>query len=186
MKHTTDNGEYVYKGEWKNSKPHGNGTETYTKDGVQYTGEFADGVKEGVGQYTDKANNEVYEGQFKRGLMHGSGKILVNNYLHYEGQFENGKKKGKGTMVTENGKLTGEFVNDEINGEGRFEWKKGDKVYEGDFKKSKFHGDGRITYNNSNQVVRGSWREGHNTVMNVVGNFFVIQKLTDALTRDLI
>lgn len=69
-------------------------------------------------------------------------------------------------MRTQQGRLTGHFHNDLINGQGTFQWLDG-RRYEGDFKDSRFHGEGTITYPEGNSMV-GLWEEGQNKQMRAV------------------
>jgi hypothetical protein len=63
--------------------------------------------------------------------MHGYGELTnEQKKLKYCGEFINGKKEGYGTLETEQGKLTGNFHNDVINGNGIFQWWDG-RTYEG-------------------------------------------------------
>lgn len=184
----TDN-RYVYKGSWKQGKPHGFGIEKYG-DGSEYEGYFVEGVKSCYDPDTtipDKeeefrrngrlpkqgtyksSSREVYVGEFYNGRMHGFGSYYKSDgSLAYTGQFHNGKKQGNGSLTTSTGVLSGYFKNDLINGRGRFEWGNGDgRVYEGEFKDSKFHGEGEIRMKNGN-VLRGTWEDGHSVQLKAV------------------
>ena len=85
--------------------------------------------------------------------MHGYGELTnKTKNTAYEGEFVNGKKEGYGTLRTQQGRLTGHFHNDLINGQGIFQWLDG-RRYEGEFKDSRFHGEGTITYPEGNSMV---------------------------------
>ena len=91
--------------------------------------------------------------------MHGYGELTdKDKNIEYFGQFIRGKKEGYGTMKTTQGRLTGHFHNDLINGKGVFHWYDGRK-YEGQFRNSKFHGEGVITYPEGNSLS-GTWCDG--------------------------
>ena len=68
----------VYKGEWKNGKPNGQGTYTFP-DGKKYEGKFKDGKEQGQGTYT------------------------YPDGVKYEGKFKDGKEQGQGTLTTPEG-----------------------------------------------------------------------------------
>ncbi len=65
--------------------------------------------------------------------------------FHYSGQLKNGKAHGKGKLKTEHMTYEGEFVEGEIEGEGKANFVTGD-CYEGRFYKSKFHWYGHYKY----------------------------------------
>ena len=91
--------------------------------------------------------------------MHGYGELSNKaRNIEYKGEFVKGRKEGLGSMKTEHGRLTGNFHNDLINGEGTFQWYDG-RCYEGEFKDSKFHGQGKITYSEGNAIA-GEWKDG--------------------------
>jgi hypothetical protein len=73
---------------------------------------------------------------------------------------------GRGELVTEKGRLKGEFKNDVVNGLGTFEWNDG-RIYRGQFVNSKFQGTGEITLKNGN-VLRGVWNDGHSDKLTLV------------------
>jgi hypothetical protein len=180
---------YIYKGSWKQGKPHGFGIEKYG-DGSVYEGQFVEGVKSCydsdasipekeqefcrngrlLKQSTYKSSSgEIYVGEFYNGRMHGFGSYSKpDGSLAYTGQFHNGKKQGYGSLTTSTGVLSGHFKNDLINGSGKFEWGNGDgRVYEGEFKDSKFHGEGEIRLKNGN-VLKGVWEEGHSVELKAI------------------
>jgi len=69
-------------------------------------------------------------------------------------------------LITEKGRLYGEFKDDVVNGLGTFEWNDG-RVYKGEFVNSRFHGEGEIVLKNGN-VLRGSWKDGHSEKLTLV------------------
>ena len=62
-----------YVGEWKNGRPHGQGTLTYA-NGDKYVGEYKDGDKHGQGTLT-YANGGVKEGIFDNGWFKYTQKV---------------------------------------------------------------------------------------------------------------
>ena len=92
--------------------------------------------------------------------MHGFGEYeCPSRNVSYKGEFKHGKKEGEGTYVTERGTLTGQFTDDVVNGNGKFEWNDG-RRYEGEFKNSLFDGRGKVYLQNGN-ILEGKWKEGH-------------------------
>ena len=76
-----------YEGEWKDGKPHGQGTET-TSSWV-YVGEWKNSEKTGQGTYA-LANGDRYVGEVKNGLFHGQGTYTVTDGEKYVGEFKDG------------------------------------------------------------------------------------------------
>jgi hypothetical protein len=76
-------------GEWKNGKPHGYGTYSFSS-GSRYVGEFKQGRFDGKGRIR-YVNNEVYVGEFKQSQYHGYGIKTDSKGERYEGIFENGQ-----------------------------------------------------------------------------------------------
>ena len=61
----------VYKGEWENGRPHGNGNMKYQ-------------------------NGEEYDGSWLNGMRHGKGIMMDNEGMEYSGEWVNDQKHGKG------------------------------------------------------------------------------------------
>ncbi len=134
------NGEMEYNGEWKNHKPHGQGTEKF-RDGSYYTGLFVNGLKHGHGTFR-WANGDLYVGNFCQGDIEGQGvQKLVNGDI-YEGDFRRSRRWGQGTMTNSHGRYVGQFVNDRKSGYGEFYWSGTNKVYKGMFKNGQISGKG--------------------------------------------
>ena len=98
----------VYKGDVKNGKPHGQGTETLS-DGRKYEGEWKDGKYHGQGTLTHP-NGEKYVGKFKKGKRHGQGIHTYPNGEKYEGEYTDGEN-WNGTGYDKNGNIQVKFVN---------------------------------------------------------------------------
>ena len=110
-----DGSKYV--GEWRDDKPHGQGTYTWGKEsefaGDNYSGEYKDGKRNGQGTYT-YANGEKYVGEWKEELFHGQGSYAWANGDKYIGEFKDDKTHGLGTYTYANGtKESGYYMNDE-------------------------------------------------------------------------
>ena len=122
----SDGSKYV--GEWRDDKPHGQGTYTWGKEsefaGDNYSGEYKDNKRHGQGTYT-YASGSKYVGEWKEELFHGQG-----TYTYADGA-----------------KYVGDFKDDKMHGQGSYAWANGDK-YIGEFKDDKTHGLGTYTYAN--------------------------------------
>ena len=78
-------GKYV--GDYKDGKPHGQGTITYP-DGAMFVGEFKDGKSHGQGTYT-WPDGDKYVGEYKANKMHGRGTFTFSNGDKYSGKWRN-------------------------------------------------------------------------------------------------
>ena len=163
LDYTFPNGDY-YEGEWKNGKPHGQGTFIYnTKYNNQkkYVGGFKDGKHHGHGSYTYSYGIK-YVGEFKDGKWHGHGSYNYANGNTYVGQWENGNPQGQGTVIYTNGnKYVGEFKDGMKSGYGVHIFAEGER-YEGEFKDDKFSGQGTYTLILSEDAKKkyvGQWKD---------------------------
>jgi len=167
----TSDGElgFVYVGEWKDGRFHGQGTFTTEYDGGKYVGGFKNGNFHGqaistlfgekyVGEYKDNqkhgqgthtmANGNQYEGEFKDDKRDGKGTYTWANGLQYVGEWKDDKRDGKATVTRANREIyVGEYKDDKQNGQGTYTWDNGTQ-YEGEFKDDKPHGHGTITTSN--------------------------------------
>jgi hypothetical protein len=155
--------KFKYVGEFKDGKPNGQGTMTYNAPewyGDMYEGEFKDGRFHGQATYTH-ANGDKYVGQYRFGKRTGQGTLIFGpGQWHgdiYEGQFKNGMFHGQGTLTYSDGaRYQGEYKNDQRSGSGRFFLPNG-VVYEGQFKNGMFHGQGTYFYLDGARNV-GEWK----------------------------
>ena len=85
--YAVDGEQYV--GEWKDDKPHGQGTNTFA-DGSEYVGEYKDGNRHGQGTFTF-ANGDKYVGEWKDDKPHGQGTFTFASRKRKVGYFMNGK-----------------------------------------------------------------------------------------------
>ncbi|CAD8159395.1 unnamed protein product [Paramecium pentaurelia] len=110
-------------------------------ENFQYFGPYFNGNYHGEGKLYTQNHQLLYEGGFYEGQYNNFGKlnflntqILKGNFNYqdctnidqyasiYEGQFQNGKKHGEGKLFLTNGEVfIGTFLNNLINGKGRFE-----------------------------------------------------------------
>ena len=115
----------------------------------QMTLNFSFGERTGI--YTGEVNEQ--------GLPNGQGKFASKSpegiVWTHEGEFKNGHIDGQGTHTWPDlgEKITGSFVNDEINGQGKF-YRNNVLIYEGEYVDGKENGQGKI-YNNNQVVYEG-------------------------------
>ena len=113
----------------------------------EYKGQWKDNHYDGQGCYCNKSTGEQYSGSFEKGKFHGKGKLSKWNYS-YEGCYEKGKKQGQGKEISDWCKqegsegvgryeYTGNFSNDQFEGEGQFQSKDCKYCYKGQFSKGK-------------------------------------------------
>jgi len=142
---TYDNGD-VYKGEWQQSKWHGNGEWT-TKSGDQYIGQFVSGLYHGHGEFKwNKGKGGSYLGSYHKGLKAGSGVRLFSNGTQYKGDFVEDQMCGEGVLQEINGDTyVGNFKDNQMNGSGVKTFAHGDR-YEGQFMDGMFYGRGKYHY----------------------------------------
>jgi DNA helicase-4 len=116
-KHKLDNGA-IYDGEWRNNKPHGQGTFTYP-NGSKYVGEFKDGKFNGQGTFTH-FDGSKYVGSFKDHKINGQGTFTnTDDGSKYVGEFKDDNFSGQGTYTYGDGsKYVGEFRDSTFNGRG--------------------------------------------------------------------
>tara|TARA_B100001173_G_scaffold302117_1_gene303437 strand:+ start:1029 stop:1622 length:594 start_codon:yes stop_codon:yes gene_type:complete len=102
----------TYVGEFKNDKPHGQGTESLAT-GEKYVGKWQDGERHGQGTCT-WADGTKYEGKWKNHLRHGVGHMFFSNGSEYIGDFKNGKFEGEGTFIKEGIRTKGIWKNNKL------------------------------------------------------------------------
>ena len=121
-----------YVGEFRNGKPHGQGTLTWRLS--QYVGEFKEGKFDGQGTLNYKSRN---------GADHGT----------YVGSFKGGKRNGTGVMsLPYDDVFTGEYLNDLRHGQGVMKYKSG-KIYTGEYKFDNEDGYGVLIYENGDKFT---------------------------------
>ena len=147
-----------YTGEWKNGKPHGQGT-INIPDKFKYVGEFKDGKPNGQGTMTYNAPEwygDMYEGEFMDGRFHGQGTYTHANGDKYVGRYRFGKRTGQGTLIFGPGQWHGD-------------------IYEGQFMEGKFHGQGTYTHADGKKY-QGGYRDdkpnGHGIVIFGIGPYW--------------
>ena len=85
-----ENGIFIssYEGEWKDGKPHGQGTESQSS--YVYEGGWKDGIKNGHGTFS-YTEGDSYVGELKNSLFHGQGTFTFTDGSKYVGEFKEGK-----------------------------------------------------------------------------------------------
>ena len=105
-------------------------------------------------------DGDKFEGFWKDGL-YIDGVFFYKNAGEYEGKFKDGMRHGIGTMSWANGsQYSGDWNNDQENGNGI--WFSGDSEdrYEGEFKESKFNGQGTYFWSDGSKY-EGAWSNGN-------------------------
>ena len=138
--------KYIYKGNIKNFKKDGDGTEKTNE--FFYEGQFLNDIKHGQGKIIFYNNtSESYEGEFKNGEITGKGFYIWKNKHTYLGEFFCGKMHGKGLYKWPDGNVyEGDYIYGVKEGYGKFIWADG-RIYKGPFKNGKQHGNGKLTVN---------------------------------------
>ena len=121
----------------------GKGIKYYENGNKLYKGDFKEGEYDGKGiKYYENGNKE-YEGDLKEDKYDGKGiKYYENGNKEYEGDFKEGEYDGKGILYYENGNKNyeGDFRAGIYVGKGVKYYENGNKEYEGDFKEGKYNG----------------------------------------------
>ena len=95
----SEEGGYVYKGEFNNNKKEGLGTITW-KDGCKYEGEFKNNQMHGYGMIEFSGNN-YYQGEINNGKMEGFGEFFWDDKRRYIGNYKNDKRNGFGIYMSQ-------------------------------------------------------------------------------------
>ena len=99
--------------------------------------------------------------------MDGSGTYKVSQgtkenqgAADYTGEFVNNEREGEGTYKWTDGgdEYSGEYVKGKREGQGVYKFKNGD-IYDGAWKAGMKHGEGIYTYANGEKKVKGTWKE---------------------------
>ena len=144
-----------FNGEWKNNKPHNQGTATYP-DGRTYVGEWKNAKAHGQGTATH-SDGRTYVGEFKNGKPNGQGTATDSDGRTYVGEWKNAKPNGQGTFTYPDGRTyVGEWKNALQNGQGTQTYPDG-SAYVGSFKDENRHGQGMLNYPDGSSLV-GEWK----------------------------
>ena len=109
-----DGNGFIYLGEWKDGKFHGQGT--ITSASIKYVGEWKDGKMNGKGTFT-----------------------IIDDGAEYVGEFKDGRREGHGTMTYGEGKYVGEYKDGKFHGQGTMNFADG-RIWSGKWKKGEFKG----------------------------------------------
>ena len=88
----------TYTGEWKDGKPHGEGTMTMKERNnsrwgygdTLWSANWVNGLIEGYGQWRSTEMGGYYNGNFSAGLKNGYGRMWFDDGTVYDGQWRNG------------------------------------------------------------------------------------------------
>ncbi|XP_015435821.1 PREDICTED: MORN repeat-containing protein 3-like [Dufourea novaeangliae] len=150
-----------YKGEWKNDKKEGKGSEL-NRNGFVYEGDWLDGKRHGYGVLSQIHEDGTicmrYIGQWMNGKKNGFGYSWYKNDSYYEGEFYQNKREGYGRIWYCNGDhYEGNWKNDLPDGIGIFVKFSGNR-YEGEFVAGKKEGRGTFYHIVTGQKQSGIWR----------------------------
>eukprot|EP01035_Chromulina_nebulosa_P027401 gene27401-36041_t len=82
----------------------------------------------------------------------------------YEGDYKDGLKHGFGKMKFPNGDLyEGEWVENKIEGEGTYTYKKSGDIYSGSWVSNKKSGQGTLEFGSDSSMLVGTWIDGQIT-----------------------
>jgi len=161
----------VYKGEWKDNKKHGYGTQIW-KNGNKYEGEWADGQRCGHGVFwvreretesksNDDAGVKSVVSPTKLGGKHGDNDDAQGGKLRrvYAGNWKDDMKDGGGVYFYADGsRYEGAWSRDQRSGIGTIFYANGDE-YTGQWAEDRPHGFGTLTKANRD-VYEGNWMRG--------------------------
>lgn len=141
------------------------------KPGQDPYGSSAMSGADGEETYEDGSS---YVGQLSDGRRHGRG-VWKSETEQYSGQWSNDQRDGQGQQTWQDGRTyDGQFKEGKFHGHGRMEWhmQNGLMVYEGEYMDDLKHGNGRYVWPD-NRVYDGQWKRGQRwgraTYTNAVG-----------------
>lgn len=126
---------------------------------MNLVGLFINNSLNGKGIVNGNDGRYSFIGEFKDGEKNGFGKETTFEYI-YEGFFLNNKKNGKGKLLfkTTFDFYEGNFIDNNMTGEGFYSWANKD-TYKGSFINGKMHGQGIYTWQ-SGRTYEGSYING--------------------------
>ena len=92
---------YNYVGEFRNGKPHGQGTMSYPGS-YRYVGEWKDGKRDGDGTMWYPIGHK-YVGEWRDNRRNGQGTMSYPDGRKYVGEWKDGKRNGQGIEYTQDG-----------------------------------------------------------------------------------
>ncbi|KAJ6253133.1 hypothetical protein M0813_13469 [Anaeramoeba flamelloides] len=138
-----------YFGNWLNNLKNGNGKQIYS-NGDKFNGKWENNLRV-VGKF--ESNNLVYDGEFKYNLFHGKGELKTKPNKIFVGTFVKGLRFGAGTLINDNIKYEGNWVNNLPEGKGT--------LYK--YKKAIIQNGEKDEKDESNPIeleISGIWKEG--------------------------
>ena len=143
-----------------------NGYGVYTwPDGSVYDGDWAGGLRSGKGTFID-INGDRYDGDWSNGQRNGQGAysfgIGVGNRnaidsSRYGGDLQNDGKNAK-VLYTPGDRYEGNWVNDEMSGQGVYTWANGAR-YEGEWANGRRTGYGTLYAKDGSILKQGQWKD---------------------------
>ena len=111
IKEFDDEGNLIFKGEYKNGEKNGKGYEYSIFGTVKFDGEYKNGKRNGKGIIFN--NDNKIKGEFINGQLNGKADEYNNNILIFKGEFKNGKRNGKGKLYDSKKRLisAGKYFN---------------------------------------------------------------------------
>lgn len=150
--------EFLYEGDWKNSRMHGRGV-MRSADGQQiYEGEWFLGLRNGQGTLHALDANTTYDGKWSDGKKHGKGELTEPEGV-YRGEFRAGRIQGLGEYIYNDGHVyRGEWLREAYHGNGVYTFPTGTR-YDGGWREGAEHGRGTRIYRNGD-IYSGEWASG--------------------------
>ena len=118
-----------------------------TETGYLYKGEFKDNKPSGQGVFTSPDGHR-YQGGFNDGKLNGQGVMTYPDGRRYEGEYKDNKRDGYGIMTYQDGGLyqegsryAGDWKNDKRDGQGIMTYLDDGRRLEGKFKENVFIGN---------------------------------------------
>lgn len=129
-----------------------------TLSGTVYEGEFKDSLKEGQGR--EESSEHIYYGQFMSDMKHGIGRLTYKGINDiYEGEFINNHINGKGKYYWANQEIyEGTFINGKMHGKGIYKLPDGSQ-YIGEYVNNLKDGMGEFKWSNG-KIYRGQFIKG--------------------------
>ena len=150
---------HMYIGKVVNNRPHGSGKMDFAGSViVSYEGEWRKSKPHGQGVLIWENNYTVYSGGFVNGALTGQGKITFGDGTSYEGGYKDGKWTGRGIYIFDGGSYEGDFLDSLWTGQGRLIYDDG-LEYIGGFSQGVWAGEGRLTKQNGD-IYEGEFAGG--------------------------
>ena len=157
IKINENNKKVEYFGDLVDFKKNGKGEETVEGE-YRYKGDFKDDLWDGQGELENFLTGDIYIGHFDKGDITGKGKIKWKDGETYEGTFLKGIKHGKGVHKwPDKSRYKGEYINGIREGKGEYKWPDG-RIFKGLFKNGKPDGKGKIHF--KHKIIECEFKNG--------------------------